>query len=212
MIAFEKNNHRDDPELKTLYLSDTAYYEIIKNNLNNAVNYQSQAVECSKNCDNILLQANTVSTYGYYLNLADRKEKALKAMEIGLNLFSQLDDNVFYFDKYRAVINYADLIFSLGQSEKAINQVVSAKISLENLKLQNMEIYADCLYSLGLYHICLNDISAGDEIISSFRIFIDLYGKDSDFIQTRIAELQRYVENFNKDIIQYELLKQLLEE
>ena len=107
MIAFEQNNHRESPELKTLYLSDAAAYEMIKKHLDNAIDYQMQAVECSKNCDNnVLLQANTVNTYGYYLNLADRKEEALKAMQTGMALLDRLDDDgIFYYDKYRAVIN-----------------------------------------------------------------------------------------------------------
>jgi hypothetical protein len=48
----------------------------------------------------LCLQANTVNTYGYYLNLADRKEEALKAMQTGMALFDRLDDDgAFYFDK-----------------------------------------------------------------------------------------------------------------
>ena len=65
MLAFEKQNHRDVPELKTLYLSDAASYEMIQKHLDIAINYQMQAVECSRNCDNTLLKANTVNTCGH---------------------------------------------------------------------------------------------------------------------------------------------------
>ncbi|WP_028509507.1 ATP-binding protein [Ruminococcus sp. NK3A76] len=214
MIAFEQNNHRESHELKTLYLSDAAAYEMIKKHLDNAIYYQMQAVECSKNCDNnVLLQANTVNTYGYYLNLADRKEDALKEMQIGLTLFDQLDgDGVFYFDKYRAIINYGDLLFSLGYTDEAIKQVSAAVSSLRELELQDTEVYADCIYSLGLYHVCVNDTSAGDELVSAFRIFIDLYGRDSDFVQTRAAELLSYIETAHINLTDYEPLKQLLGE
>jgi hypothetical protein len=213
MIAFEQKNHRESLELKTLYLSDAAAYEMIKKHLDNAIEYQLQAVDCSKNCDNnVLLQANTVNTYGYYLNLADRKEEALKAMQAGMALLSQLDDGVFYFDKYRAIINYADLLFSLGQTDEAIEQVSSAEKSLHELDMQDTEIYADCLYTLGLYHVCLNDTSAGNELVGAFHIFIDLYGRDSDFIQTRVAEVRGYIENAHNSIIQNDQLKQLLGE
>ena len=213
MIAFEQNNHRDDPELKTLYLSDAAYYEMIQKHLDNAIDYQMQAVDCSKNCyNNVLLQANTVNTYGYYLNLANRKEEALKAMQIGLALFDKVDDSVFCFDKYRAIINYADLLFSIGRTDEAISQVSSAEKSLQEYGLQNTEVFADCIYSLGLYHLCMNNSSAGNELVSAFRIFIDLYGKDSDFVHTRAAELQGYIENAHNNIMEYEPLKQLLGE
>ena len=214
MIAFEKNNHRDDPELKTLYLSDSAYYEMIKKHLDNALDYQMEAVNCSKNCDNnVLLQANTVNTYGYYLNHANRKEDALKAMQIGLALFDQLDgDGVFYFDKYRAIINYADLLFSLGHTDEAITQVSSAEKTLQELDLQNTEVYADCVYSLGLYHLCLNNSLAGNELVSAFRIFINLYGSQSDFVNTRLAELQEYIKIVDNNIMEYEPLKRLLGE
>ena len=213
MIALEQNNHRESPELKTLYLSDAAAYEMIKKHLDNAIEYQLKALECAKACDNTLLQANALNTYGYYLNLADRKEEALKAMQTGMALFDRLDDDgTFYYDKYRAIINYADLLFSLGYTDEAIKQVSAAVSSLRELELQDTEVYADCIYSLGLYHLCLNDTSAGDELVSAFRIFIDLYGRDSDFVQTRAAELQSYIETAHINLTDYEPLKQLLGE
>ena len=213
MIAFEQNNHRESPELKTLYLSDAAAYEMIKKHLDNAIDYQMQAVECSKNCDNTLLQANTVNTFGYYLNLADRKEEALKMMQAGIALLDQLDDDgTFYYDKYRAIINYADLLFFLGYTDEAIQQVSSAEKSLQEYGLQNTEIYADCLYTLGLYHVCLNDTSAGNELVGAFSTFIDIYGRDSDFVQARAAELQSYIETAHINLTDYEPLKQLLGE
>ena len=213
MIAFQQNNHRESPELKMLYLSDAAAYEMIKKHLDNAIEYQQQALEYAKDCDNTLLQANALNTYGYYLNLADRKEEALKMMQAGMALLDQLDDDgIFYYDKYRAVINYADLLFSIGQTDKAIQQVSAAESTLHELELQDTEVYADCVYSLGLYHLCLNDTSAGDELVSAFRIFIDLYGRDSDFVQTRAAELQSYIETAHNNIMEYEPLKRLLGE
>ncbi len=154
-----------------------------------------------------------MNTYGYYLNLANRKEDARKAMQTGLALFDQLDgDGVFYFDKYRALINYADLLFSLGQTDEAIRRVSAAKIELQDKNLMETEVYADCCYALGLYHLCQNDTSAGDELLSAFRVFIDLYGRDSDFVQTRAAELQGYIENAHSNIMEYEPLKRLLGE
>ena len=213
MIAFEQNNHRESPKLKMLYLSDAAAYEMIKKHLDNALEYQLQALEYAKACDNILLQANALNTYGYYLNLADRKEEALKIMQAGIALLNRLDDDgTFYYDKYRAVINYADLLFSLGQTDEAIQQVSAAINSLRELELQNTEVYANCVYSLGLYHLCLNDTSAGDELVSAFRIFIDLYGSESDFVQTRAAELQSYIETAHINLTDYEPLKRLLGE
>ncbi len=124
-------NH--DAKQKTIYLSDAASFEMMQGNQEKALTLQEDAVKHSRDCDDVLLQANTVNTYGYYLNLADRKEDALKAMQTGLALFDQLDgDGVFYFDKYRAIINYADLLFSLGQSAEAISRASSAKIELQD--------------------------------------------------------------------------------
>ena len=214
MLSHEEricSNH--DAKQKTLYLSDAASFEMMQSNQDKALSLQEDAVRHSRDCDDILLQANIVNTYGYYLNLANRKEDALKAMQTGLALFDQLDgDGVFYFDKYRAIINYADLMFSLGQSDEAIRRVSAAKNELQDKNLTETEVYADCLYALGLYHLCQNDTSAEDEVLSAFRIFIDLYGRDSDFVQTKIAELQGYIENAHNDIMEYEPLKQLLGE
>ena len=213
MIAFEQNNHKESPELKMLYLSDAAAYAMIKKHLDNALEYQLQALEYAKACDNTLLQANALNTYGYYLNLADRKEEALKMMQAGMALLDQLDDDgTFYYDKYRAVINYADLLFSLGQTDEAIQQVSAAEKSLQEYGLQDTEVYANCVYSLGLYHLCLNDTSASDELVCAFRIFIDLYGSESDFVQTRAAELQGYIETAHINLTDYEPLKRLLGE
>ena len=214
MLSHEKgicSNH--DAKQKTLYLSDAASFEMIQGNQDKALSLQEEAVKHSRDCDDILLQANTVNTYGYYLNLANRKEDALKAMQTGLALFDQLDgDGIFYYDKYRAIINYADLLFSLGQTDEAISRVSAAKIKLQDKNLTETEVYAYCCYTLGLYHLCQNDTSAGDELVSAFRIFIDLYGRDSGFVQTRAAELQGYIENAHNGIMEYEPLKQLLGE
>lgn len=213
MIAFEQNNHRDNPELKTLYLSDAAAYEMIKNHLDIAISYQMQAAECSKNCGNILLQANTVNTYGYYLHLADHKDDALKALKLSIALFDQLDnDGVFYFDKYRAIVNYSDLLFALGRTEEAIKQVSDAENDLKNYDFTETEIYAICLYSLGIYHVCLNDTKAENELVNAFRIFIEIYGKHSEYVHNKAAELQNYIENSDNNIMKFEPLKQLLGE
>ena len=100
LLAFEQRNHREDPELKTLYLCDAASYEMIKNHLDNAIKYQIQAFECAKNCDNTLLQANTMASYAYFLDLENRKEEALEMMKAGITLLCQLEgDGKFYYDK-----------------------------------------------------------------------------------------------------------------
>ena len=214
LISQEKGLHNSrDAKQNTFVLSDEASFEMMQGNRDKAIELQEKAVRRSQECDDIMLQANTVNTYGYYLNLADRKEEALKAMQTGMALLSKLDDDgTFYFDKYRAIINYADLLFSLGQTDEAIRNVSSAEKSLQEYGLQNTEIFADCLYTLGLYHVCQNDTSAGNELVGAFHIFIDLYGRDSDFIQTRVAEVRGYIENAHNSIIQNDQLKQLLGE
>ncbi len=213
MIMREEYLHRDNARKKTIYLSDAASFEMLRGNQDKALEFQKSAVERSKDCDDILLQANSLSTYGYYLNLADRKEEAIKAMQLGLALFNQLNgDGNFYFDKYRAIINYADMLFSLGQTDEAIKQVSDAEKSLKEMDLQDTEVYADCVYSLGLYHLCLNNSAAENELCDAFRIFIKLYGNQSNFVHTRAAELQSYIEMSNANITEYEPLKQLLGE
>lgn len=207
-------HHSSDAKQTTLYLSDAASFEMLRGNQDKALEFQQKAVKRSRDCNDILLQANTLSTYGYYLNLADQKVEALKAIQLGLALFDRLDgDGIFYFDRYRAIINYADLLFSIGNTDEAIKQVSSAEKSLKEMDLQDTEVYADCVYSLGLYHLCLgNAKSAGNELYDAFRIFIKLYGNQSDFVHTRAAELRYYIEMANTNIMEYEPLKQLLGE
>lgn len=134
-------------------------------------------------------------------------------MQSGLALFDQLDrDGTFYFDKYRAIINYADLLFALGRTDEAIKQVSDAENVLKDYGFTETEVYAVCLYSLGLYHVCLNDVKAGNELLNAFRIFIDIYGRHSEYVQNKAAELQRYIEMANFNTMECEPLKQLLGE
>lgn len=213
LITQENSLHkRNDAKQSTLVLSDSASYEMLKNNYDKALALQEEAMKRSQECEDILLQANTINTYGYYLNLANRKEEALKMMQVGMALFSQLDDDgTFYYDKYRAVINYADLLFAVGQQYEAIEQVNTAVKTLQEYGLEDTEIYADCMYALGLYHVCMNDNAAKNELVTAFRTFISLYGIDSDFVQTRAAELKKYSDYFNNGFEDYELLNRLIE-
>jgi tetratricopeptide (TPR) repeat protein len=212
MLNLEEQLRSDNDKQAIVYFSDYASFEMMRNNYSKALELQEDAVHHSLNCDDILLQANTVNTYGYYLNLSDRKEEALKAMQSGLALFEQLDGNgIFYYDKYRAIINYADLLFSLGNKDEAINLVSDTKKSLLNLDLQDTEIYADCLYSLGLYHLCLMKTdNAKDELIRAFKIFLRVHDKDSDFISAKCNELRKFAEMAKVNPQSYLNLNQLL--
>lgn len=197
VLHLEKYHHQhNDGKQRSIYESDAASYHILKGETELALDFQKSAVESSKSCDDVILQANTVSTYGYYLNLADRKEEALKAMELGLTLFSQTEgDGVFYFDKYRAVINYCDLLFSVGNTAEAVKYISAAVDSLEKLGLNDAEIYAECLYSLGLFHLCMNDTENSEkELVRAFQIYLKIHDRDSEFIQYRLSELKRYME------------------
>ena len=207
----ETARNYDDPKIKTICCSDSASYTLLQGYLERAVSEQEAAVHYAKQCDDILLQANTVSTYGYYLNLADRKEKARTAMETGLALFAQLDD-AFNFDRYRAVINYSDLMFSLGDTEKALIHVSAAINSLKKSEKQNTEIYGECLYSLGIYHLCLNDEKAANELYRALYFFIRIFGRDSDFVQKRVSEIQNYLIYSDDSSDDFTKLLQLLEE
>ena len=83
---------------------------------------------------------------------------------------------------------------------------------LKDYGFTETEVYAVCLYSLGLYHVCLNDAKAGNELLNAFRIFIDIYGRHSEYVQNEAAELQSYIENADNNIMKFEPLKQLLGE
>ena len=109
-------------------------------------------------------------------------------------------------------IGYAKMLFLSGKTDEALKQISAAESYLRESNLINTEVYADCIYSLGLYRFWLNDTSDGDEFVRAFRIYIDLYGKDSYFVQKRLNELRDYIENFHSSIIQNDRLLQLLEE
>jgi hypothetical protein len=128
-----------------------------------------------------------------------------------LSLFNQTDDDVFYFDKYRAIINYADFLFSVGNKTDAAKYISDAAKSLENHNLNQTEIYADCLYSLGLYHLCLMKTdNAKDELARAFKIFLRVHDKDSDFISAKCNELRKFAEMANVNPQSYLNLNQLL--
>lgn len=210
VLLLEKyHHHHNDGKQRSIYESDAASYHMLKGEMELALDFQKSAVESSRNCDDVILQANTVSTYGYYLNLADRKKEALKAMETGLSLFSQTEgDGVFYFDKYRAVINYCDLLFPVGKTAEAVKYISAAVDSLEKLGLNDAEIYAECLYSLGLFHLCMNETCSSEkELVRAFQIYLKIHDKDSEFIQYRLSELKRYIETSDTE---FTAIQQLL--
>ena len=159
-----------------------------------------------------LLQANSLSTYGYFLILVNRKPEALKALEQSAAMFQKIEaDGVFTYDKYRTTIIYADLLFSLGQHDAAVKLVSSAESTLNELQLDHTGVYANCKFTLGIYRLCLHDAAAADDLVCAFRILIDLYGADSDIVKLRKAEAKQYIKQTGFDLTQSASLLQLLE-
>ena len=213
LLALEKQVLcADDAQQNTLYLSAMVAYEMQSENHAEALALQEEAVACAMQCSDTLLQATMLSTYGYCLYHENREAEALQVLEQSVTLFEQLDDDkVFCSAKYFAINHYADLLFSLGRADEAIRQVLSAKQSLEQKKLTNIATYAECEYSLGKYYLWRHDASAVNELVDAFRIMIDIYGIDSDWVQIKRAAVMEWIADSHSDFSQYASLTKLLE-
>ncbi len=213
LITLEKQIlDTEDAQQNALYLTDRAACELHRNNYPRALTLQEEAVQNAMQFSDTLLQANSLSTYGYFLILVNRKQDALKAMEQSVALFQKIEaDGVFTYDQYRTTIIYADLLFSLGQFNTAVNLVSSAVTKLRELQLVHTAVYAGCRFALGIYRLCLHNAAAADDLVCAFRILIDLYGADSDIVKLRKAEAKQYIKQTGFDLTQGASLLQLLE-
>ena len=213
LITLEKQIlDTEDAQQNALYLTDMAACELHRNNYPKALALQEEAVQNAMQFSDSLLQANSLSTYGYFLILVNRKPEALKALEQSAAMFQKIEaDGVFTYDKYRTTIIYADLLFSLGQHDAAVKLVSSAESTLNELQLDHTGVYANCKFTLGIYRLCLHDAAAADDLVCAFRILIDLYGADSDIVKLRKAEAKQYIKQTGFDLTQGASLLQLLE-
>ena len=202
----------EDAQQNALYLGDRAACELHRNNYPRALALQEEAVQNAMQYSDLLLQANALSTYGYFLILVNRKQEALKALEQSAALFQKIEaDGVFTYDKYRTTIIYANLLFSLGQYDAAVKLVSSAGSTLNEMQLDHTAVYANCKFTRGIYRLCLHDAAAADDLVCAFRILIDLYGSESDLVRLRRGEAQKYIAQTGFDLTKYAPLVQLLE-
>ena len=213
LITLEKQIlDTEDAQQNALYLTDMAACELHRNNYPKALALQEEAVQNAMQFSDSLLQANSLSTYGYFLILVNRKPEALKALEQSATMFQKIEaDGVFTYDKYRTTIIYADLLFSLGQYDAAVKLVSSAESTLNELQLDHTAVYANCKFTLGIYRLCMHNAAAADDLACAFRILIDLYGKESDMVRLRRGEAQKYIAQTGFDLTKYAPLVQLLE-
>ena len=213
LITLEKQIlDTEDAQQNALYLTDMAACELHRNNYPRALALQEEAVQYAMQFSDSLLQANSLSTYGYFLILVNRKQDALKTLEQSVALFQKIEaDGVFTYDQYRTTIIYADLLFSLGQFNTAVNLVSSAVTKLRELQLVHTAVYAGCRFALGIYHLCLHDAAAADDLVCAFRILIDLYGAESDLVRLRRGEAKKYIAQTRFDLTKNAPLMQLLE-
>ncbi|MBQ9905937.1 MAG: tetratricopeptide repeat protein [Oscillospiraceae bacterium] len=213
LITLEKQMlDTEDAQQNALYLTDMAACELHRNNYPRALALQEEAVQNAMQYSDLLLQANALSTYGYFLILVNRKQEALKALEQSAALFQKIEaDGVFTYDKYRTTIIYANLLFSLGQYDAAVKLVSSAESTLNEMQLDHTAVYANCKFTRGIYRLCLHDAAAADDLVCAFRILIDLYGSASDLVRLRRGEAQKYIAQTGFDLTKYAPLVQLLE-
>ncbi len=214
LLTFEKQLLcAEDAQQNALYLGDRAACEMHRSNYLQALALQEEAVQYAMQYSDMLLQANALSTYGYLLALNNRQPEALKASEQSLALFKELEaEGVFSFDKYRTTIIYADLLFSTGRSQEAVKLVSAAESELNAKQFDHTAVYANCKFSLAVYHLALHDAAAADELVCAFRILIDLYGAESDLVCIRRTEAKQYIAQTRFDLTINARLLQLLGE
>lgn len=118
---------------------------------------------------------------------------------------------MFSFDKYRTTTIYADLLFSAGRFQEAVKLLSAAESELNAKQFDHTAVYANCKFSLAVYHLALHDAAAADELVCAFRILIDLYGAESDLVRIRRTEAKQYIAQTRFDLTKNAPLMQLLE-
>ncbi|MCR4760549.1 MAG: ATP-binding protein [Oscillospiraceae bacterium] len=213
LLTFEKQLLcAEDAQQNALFLGDRAACEMHRSNYPQALALQEESVQYAMQYSDTLLQANALSTYGYFLALNNRQTEALKASEQSLALFKELEaEGVFSFDKYRTTIIYADLLFSTGRFQEAVKLLSAAESELIAKQFDHTAVYANCKFSLAVYHLALHDAAAANDLVCAFRILIDLYGAESDLVRLRRGEAQKYIAQTGFDLTKYAPLMQLLE-
>lgn len=202
----------DHANQNALYNSNQAEYELLLQNFGKAFVLQETALKYAMTSGDTMLRANMLSSYGYCLRLMKRHSEALQVLEQSIALFHQLEtEKIATYNKYRTIFNYANLLFQQGRTSEAIRQVLLAENELSERQFTSSAMYAECLYTLGLFHLKLHDPSAEREVFGAFRILIGIYGKDSDLVQSKYQRFQQYLGEVNSNINQYASLTKLLE-
>lgn len=193
------------------YLSDTASYFYCMGKKDLALEILERAVSLSRDCNDILLRAETLCIYGCYLIDADRKKDAETVLEQSITLFNQQPVNdAICIGKCNAITSYAKLLLSASKSEDAINMLTEAVELLDDRNLTNREVYADCLYMLGICHIAKkNDSTAKTDLSSAFDFYLHCYDRQSDMIQSKLDELMELAVAYDSDIMETEPLRKL---
>ena len=208
IIKWEEQHHENDKSRKEiLYWNDLAYYKTLQNKVGYAFKSYKKAIECFDNCNDTVLKANILSNYGALLNSENRIDEAAKYIKEAVDLFAQLDESKeFLFDKYRTIINYANIILGYGKVSESIALITAAEKKLREYGLQGTDVYAKCLISDCFCKLCIGDRSAAVSLYKGLTLMIRLYGKDSHYVNDVVGSIQPFLPL----LLRYSPLKELL--
>ena len=218
MAAIEFNEvflcDRSDPKQLAVFNADGAAFALEKELYDKALQFQKSAVNLIKDTDATLLKAEIFSDYGDYLDMSgigENVQPALEYMKQGIEYYDQLElDAGKMIEKCYVLCNYASLLHNTLQDKEALDTIYKAITILQGLDMCNTELYADCLYELGLSCIAIHNFTEASNVLYiAFSLYLRWHEMDSEFFIAKQSRAWEHAAFYNSDMFQKEPLCRL---
>lgn len=151
--------------------------------------------------EDLLLTANIFANAGYYQHLNNQLDSAEKYMLTAMDYFSRIsDDNTVYFDKFRFIQNYCNLLGAKGEHKKAIELLEKIKAEADSKFEKENILTANILFDIGILWLIINDIqNARWNFEEAFSMYKDL-GVSRSFLEEKADIIRSYCGDFMTDL------------
>lgn len=151
--------------------------------------------------EDLLLTANIFANAGYYQHLNNQLDSAEKYMLTAMDYFSRIsDDNTVYFDKFRFIQNYCNLLGAKGEHKKAIELLEKIKAEADSKFEKENILTANILFDIGILWLIINDIqNARWNFEEAFSMYKDL-GVSRSFLEEKADIIRNYCGDFMTDL------------
>jgi len=118
-----------------------------------------------------------------------------------MDYFSRIsDDNTVYFDKFRFIQNYCNLLGAKGEHKKAIELLEKIKAEADSKFEKENILTANILFDIGILWLIINDIqNARWNFEEAFSMYKDL-GVSRSFLEEKADIIRSYCGDFMTDL------------